>query len=382
MVTTTPKRLAACLIAAFTLIAPPALAEGDRARDAARSLLQGLLHAQEVRSQSRSNQGSPFNRNTSNWGSSGSEIILYDDVNFRGGQVTLDRFNDSLGTVNFNDRASSIVVRSGRWQVCANSRYLGQCQVIDSNVSNLSVIGLNNRITSIRPLDSGYSGRRSELVLYQDPEFRGRRVVLDAFNDSIGDIRFNDIASSAEVFGGTWEICADSHYGGRCERISGRVRFLSSIGLNDRITSARPIGDGYSNRAYQNDDYYRNEDWGQRNGGYDTGLLDDWLFGGRSDSSGFAVVFTRPDCQGRSLNVSQPISRLRDFGFNNVISSIDIREGAFEVCSDNDFRGRCRIVSRDIGSLRDIGLDDSISSIRPVYEHAYYDDSGRRQYPY
>ncbi|MEO0465511.1 MAG: beta/gamma crystallin-related protein [Pseudomonadota bacterium] len=377
MVMKTLKHLAACLTAALTLTASPALADDDDLRTALRIAVEAGLFGEDVRQAVRSNTnrigGGRYQTHTQR-----GEIVLYEDRDFRGRQLVIDGNVDSLNGRGFNNRASSVRVYSGRWQLCADTRYGGRCEIVDRNVSRLANIDLNDRITSVRLINPYQSHASSRLILFADSNYRGRQVTIDRYTDDLRNIRFNDIASSARVFGGAWQICADTRYGGRCEIVSRDFNMLSSIGLNNRITSVRPVNGDYS-------DYNH----GHRNGGYDTGQ-NERLYGDRDAGYGYgsdrafgiATVFADRDCRGRSLDVRQPIANLRDFGFNDRISSISVREGRFEVCSDANFRGRCRIISRDVGDLRDFGLNDTISSIRPVYDDGHYDDGGRRQYPY
>ncbi|MEM6666276.1 MAG: beta/gamma crystallin-related protein [Pseudomonadota bacterium] len=369
MVMKTLKRLAACLTAALTFTLSPAVADDDDWRTALRFAIEAGLLGEDVRSAVRSNQDWQNVRRINNFSGNG-ELVLYEDPDFRGRQLAINGFEDTLNGRGFNDRASSLRVYSGRWQICSDSRYGGRCEIVDRSVRRLADIGLNDRITSVRPVDRFQSHANSRLILFEGSNFRGRQVVIDRFSDDLRNVRFNDIASSARVFGGAWEVCADTRYGGRCEIVSRDLNTLSSIGLNDRITSVRPTNRSVSDRRFDDRDY---RDYGGRDAGYGYG---------NDRARGFAIFFADPDCRGRQLNVSQPIPRLRDVGFNDTISSIDIREGAFEVCTDNNFRGRCRIISRDVNYLRDLGLNDNISSIRPVFSDGHYDDGGRRLYPY
>src|SRR5206468_5752458 len=53
----------------------------------------------------------------------------------------------------FNDRASSVVVDRGRWEVCEDARFEGRCVVLrPGSYDSLARMGMNNRISSVRPL--------------------------------------------------------------------------------------------------------------------------------------------------------------------------------------------------------------------------------------
>ena len=57
--------------------------------------------------------------------------------------------------VGFNDSASSVMVLSKRWEVCSDIRFGGQCMVLSpGRYPSLAAIGMNNRLSSVRPLDS------------------------------------------------------------------------------------------------------------------------------------------------------------------------------------------------------------------------------------
>ncbi|MNT28374.1 Beta/Gamma crystallin [compost metagenome] len=43
---------------------------------------------------------------------------------------------------------------------------------------------------------------------------------------------------------GSWEVCEDANYRGRCEVINGDVSNLGRSGMNDKISSLRPARRG------------------------------------------------------------------------------------------------------------------------------------------
>lgn len=81
----------------------------------------------------------------------------------------------------------------------------------------------------------------AQITFYEHDGYRGRAVRASQAVQDFGSIGFNDRASSAVVEGGRWEVCDDSAYGGRCTvLLPGNYAALSAMGLNDRVTSARP----------------------------------------------------------------------------------------------------------------------------------------------
>ena len=68
----------------------------------------------------------------------GPSITLYDQPNYQGRSVVIDTDAENLDWLNFNDMASSIRVSGGQWEVCIDASYRGTCQVIDSDLPNMS----------------------------------------------------------------------------------------------------------------------------------------------------------------------------------------------------------------------------------------------------
>jgi len=87
--------------------------------------------------------------------------------------------------------------------------------------------------------------------------------------------------------------------------------------------------------------------------------------GGNSD----AVIFKHPEFRGSALSIDGPVYNLRELGFNDTVSSIDVR-GAWEVCVDPDFRGRCVVIDGPTSHLSQIRMNDNISSMRPLNGNA------------
>ena len=82
------------------------------------------------------------------------QITLYEDEGFRGESYTADRPVWNFDSYGFNDRAQSIVVTSGRWEVCEHARFQGRCAVLrPGNYDSLDALGLRERISSVRPVD-------------------------------------------------------------------------------------------------------------------------------------------------------------------------------------------------------------------------------------
>src|ERR1700752_3978601 len=88
------------------------------------------------------------------------QVTFYEGPNFRGRAFTADKEVRNLERFGFNDRATSAIVDRGRWQVCEDRRFEGQCVIMRrGNYPTLQSMGLNNSISWWRPVqrDSRYS---------------------------------------------------------------------------------------------------------------------------------------------------------------------------------------------------------------------------------
>jgi hypothetical protein len=188
---------------------------------------------------------------------------------------------------------------------------------------------------------------RARVVVYKDADFQGDQRQLDREVRNFGDIGLNDRISSIRVESGTWEFCEDADFRGRCVTVSRDERDLAGSGFDDRLSSARPVGDG------------REDNRGNGRG-------DDRSSASRdNDKGGSVTLYADVDFRGASRESGES----RDFhnlDFNDSVSSIRIRSGAWEFCEDADFRGRCMTFDRDVPSLVSSGFNDKISSMRRV----------------
>jgi hypothetical protein len=172
------------------------------------------------------------------------ELVLYSDERFRGDTRVINGPTSSLGS--WNDRAESVRINSGTWEVCEDIDF-GKCRTINHEYQTLGALGLAKRISSVRPVltergPGGYSGARPQLerlVLYDREQYRGGARTLNAASNDLGDA--GNRAQSVQVIG-TWQLCEGPNFSGRCITLSQNVPDLASHGLSNRIASARPLG--------------------------------------------------------------------------------------------------------------------------------------------
>src|SRR5204863_6683010 len=82
----------------------------------------------------------------------------------------------------------------------------------------------------------------AQITFYEGEGFRGRTFATDKTIWDFERFGFNDRASSAVVDGGSWQVCEDAQFSGRCVILNpGRYESLAGMGMNRRISSVRPI---------------------------------------------------------------------------------------------------------------------------------------------
>ena len=80
---------------------------------------------------------------------------------------------------------------------------------------------------------------------FENDAFRGRSFGSSNAVRDFTRMGFNDRASSMVIRGSAWEVCSDARFGGNCAVVRpGRYGSLRAMGLNDRISSARPLRRG------------------------------------------------------------------------------------------------------------------------------------------
>ncbi|HZZ91457.1 MAG TPA: beta/gamma crystallin-related protein [Usitatibacter sp.] len=100
------------------------------------------------------------------------ELTLFKQPNFTGQALTLRNETDDLSGAGFQDQASSVVVRSGRWQVCTSPNFQGDCAVLEPGRYSQLEQNLNHRIESAR-LVPGYAQNERDRR-YADRDRRDR----------------------------------------------------------------------------------------------------------------------------------------------------------------------------------------------------------------
>lgn len=194
------------------------------------------------------------------------EMTLFLQPQFQGRQATLRGQSDNLASIGFTDQASSLVVHSGRWQVCTQPNFQGECMTLGPGEYATLDARLNHRVESARviaedvaryssaeglrryPLDEAYRRYSSNeeysngsIELFAGPAFRGRSLTLDRDAAFMAATGFDNRAASAIVNDGVWQLCTEPRFRGDC-RTLGPGRYADLPGLMKEISSVRRVG--------------------------------------------------------------------------------------------------------------------------------------------
>ncbi|PHR62958.1 MAG: hypothetical protein COA47_01305 [Robiginitomaculum sp.] len=88
------------------------------------------------------------------------ELVLFEDDSYSGTRISVRNEVADLKRAGFSDRASSLRLQGGKWEVCDRTNFGGRCEIIRHSINNLERINMGDRISSVRPVrydeNSGY----------------------------------------------------------------------------------------------------------------------------------------------------------------------------------------------------------------------------------
>ena len=269
------------------------------------------------------------------------QVTFYEHSGFRGQSVTVDRPAGSMERYGFANRASSAVVSGEPWEVCNGPGFSGRCVVLQPGRYE-SLPQMNDSISSARPVSARggpvgapppppHSG--GQITFHERRDFRGRSFTADGPVADFQRFGFNDRASSVVINGGSWEVCDGPGHSGRCVVLrAGRYASINEMGLNNRISSARPSGGT----------------------------------GHRPPNAGQVTLYEHAEFRGRAVTIDRRAERLE--GFKNAASSAVVSGTSWELCDRRDFGGRCVVLQPGrYPNLGSMGMNDNVSSVRPAH---------------
>jgi hypothetical protein len=88
-------------------------------------------------------------------GAHAADLTLYTDGQFEGRPLNVVIDLRQLGSLNFNDRASSVVIEKGAWVLCSEEDFAGKCVTLEpGRYPSLRELGLEDAVTSVRRRDA------------------------------------------------------------------------------------------------------------------------------------------------------------------------------------------------------------------------------------
>lgn len=91
------------------------------------------------------------------------------------------------------------------------------------------------------------------------------------------------------------------------------------------------------------------------------------LAGLAATASAEVVIYEHDNFQGRSFVASDAAPNLASQGFNDQVSSVEVRGGPWQFCEHAGFGGQCVVLNPGrYASLRAMGMNDRVSSLRPA----------------
>ena len=140
------------------------------------------------------------------------QVTFYESEEFGGRSFTTDRQIGNLERLGFNDRASSVIVTGGRWELCEDERFSGRCIVLrPGRYESLAELGLNNRVSSVRAVIRNAANipppayaNAPPVYLEQAPVYAANDRYARRDNERLYQV---DITSARAVFGPPEQRC-------------------------------------------------------------------------------------------------------------------------------------------------------------------------------
>ena len=184
-------------------------------------------------------------------------VTLFEGIGFTGESFVADSIQPNLHDQDFNDRARSLIVLRGQWEVCTDAYYRGTCETFGPG--RYPDLGrLAGRASSLRQVEltavAPPQQRLARAILYEGSDLTGRSFTLDnQIVANFGVTGFNDRAASLVIEGGYWIFCSDANFYGECRTFGpGEYRRLP-WDIDRKISSGRRINAHYP--------YSQNPNW-------------------------------------------------------------------------------------------------------------------------
>jgi len=237
------------------------------------------------------------------------------------------------GWITFSTENSSAFSSEHIIMVLAFSSSAPLGRMLVASQYNSSFNGKVVRTTSQKPSFHSASVKRTapraQLRLFENVNFSGGRITVTGDTPELTS--FNDKVSSIQVDEGEqWILYSRFNFQGQGIILgAGQYNTMSSVGMgNDILSSVRRVA---------------------------------------SSDRPAIMVFEDEDWRGDARTFTNANSDVRDFNFNDKISSLIVLGSDWEVFDNIEFRGASKQFSPGaVSSLKPVGFNDKISSLRPI----------------
>lgn len=186
------------------------------------------------------------------------------------------------------------------------------------------------------------------LVVYDQANYAGNSANFTSSASNLGP-QWRRQARSININGGTWQVCEDPNFNGRCVTLSQSAPDLGTYNLR-RIGSIRPIRQAgtYNNGTYSNGTYNNG------NGTYNAS---------RASTRGWSItVYRNANYRGNPRRYTSAVSNLG----RQPVRSITVGRGSWEICSGTNYTGDCITLDQSAPDLSTEGFAGYVRSIRPA----------------
>jgi len=161
------------------------------------------------------------------------------------------------------------------------------------------------------------------IIVYGNTNATGDNLTIKQATANLATVGYDDRISSVVVVSGSWELCTDKDYKGKCTTLGQGLHNLDAT-MNNLVSSLRPA----------------------------------------NVAQGAVLLFLDKDGGGKSLRATGEIKKLSDFaGFASAVSSVAIFSGTWEFCKKNDFKGNCTTLGPGVYNLE--SYNNAVNSLRP-----------------
>jgi hypothetical protein len=272
------------------------------------------------------------------------ELTLYSGPAFKGREVTVREVTPDLAELGWQEAPRSLVVRSGRWELCPQTAFRGRCLVVERGEYRKGERALA-QVASAREVGTGrdkagwrlHAARTGLLDLYAGAGLGGNSTRLLRDARDLVQHGFNNRARGAVVERGNWMLCSEAEYRGHCQVFTpGRYPDLGAQ-LAGTVSSARTISDDEVHAPRP-----------------------------QLDPTIEVALYAEEGLRGRMVPLQEDIPDFTAIGFNDAAASLVIQSGTWEFCVDARFHGPCRVLGPGIYRTLDDGFARAISSLRMV----------------